>query len=510
MNLTENLHHIKRGQKLLFTLIARVILFALIVSIADSMAYASDSDNLTLKEIEYDVEVRANFAGGENTPFWLVSNLQGLGSPVLNNGWVRGRVSKNLNPDKKFSWGAALDLVGGWNVTAPFSIHQLYGELKYRSLYIFAGAKEIWGIYNNHRLSSGNLLYSGNAMPIPQIRIGTYDFANFWGCNGWFSVRAYLAFGKFTDSKWQKSWVEPGGNRTEGVLYNSKGLWLRGGNIEKFPLTVDVGIEMATQFGGTVYNYGNIIKMPEKFIDWIKAIFPFSGGKNTPMEEQTNIQGNMLGAYNIALRWIPKADWSIKGYFEHYFEDHSQMTFEYGWKDGLWGIEAKLPDNRIVSKIVAEYIYMKDQTGPINHDWTPEIPEQVSGNDNYYNHYLYCAWQNWGMSIGTPLAISPIYNKNHTLTIYNTRFIAWHFGLEGNPIESLDWRLLLTTSQNWGTYLYPFKNVLNNFSGLVEVNYHPQKLKGWYARGSLAWDKGELLGNNFGVMLSIGKVGFIK
>ena len=219
----------------------------------------------------------------------------------------------------------------------------------------------------------------------------------------------------------------------------------------------------------------------------------------------------MVGAYNIAIQWIPQSDWRLKGYFEHYFEDHSQMTFEYGWKDWQWGIELTLPSNPFISKVVAEYIYTKDQTGPVNHDWTPEIPEQVSGADNYFNHHLYGAWQNWGMGIGTPLAISPLYNADHRLYIYDTRFIAYHLGIEGSPLKQLSWRSLFTVSQNWGTYRFPFPDVYNNFSGLVEVSYFAdKKLNGWWAKASVAWDAGKLLGNNFGVMLSIGKTGLIK
>lgn len=468
------------------------------------------SDSLN-REIIYTVESRATFSSGEYTPFWLVSNLQGLEAPKKNNGWVRGTLSKNINSSSKFSWGACADIVGGWNVPAPFNIHQLYGEIKYRGFFITAGAKEIWGSYNNPHLSSGNILFSGNAMPIPQVRIGTYGFQPFWGTKKWFSVNAYLAYGKFTDSNWEKSWVNPEFQRTEGVLFCSRGLWLRGGNKEKFPLLVDVGIEMGTQFGGTIYKDGEIIKMPTKFIDWMKAIIPIGGNEKTPVAEQTNVQGNMVGAYNIAIQWIPLSDWSIKGYFEHYFEDHSQMTFEYGWKDWQWGLEVKLPPNPFISNIVAEYIYTKDQTGPVNHDWTPEIPEQVSGGDNYFNHHLYCSWQNWGMSLGTPLALSPLYNSNHRLYIYNTRFIAYHLGLEGNPLPQLSWRTLFTFSQNWGTYMFPYPDVRNNFSGLIEFKYNPdKKLKGWWGKLAVAWDSGKLTGNNFGVMLSIGKEGFIK
>lgn len=462
-------------------------------------------------ELKYNIETHATFSGGANTPFWLVSNLYGLGSPDLNNGWVRGNLTRTLDADKRFSWGAGIDLAGGWNLITPFRIQQLYGELKYRSLYIMAGAKELPSYYNNRRLSSGDLIFSGNAMPIPQFRIGTYDFAPFWGTKGWFSVRAYLAYGKFTYSKWEKDWVIPGTDRTAGVLFCSRGLWFRFGNQKKFPLTFDMGIEMGTQFGGTIYKDRKAFKMPSGFIDWIKALIPLQGDEDTPVGEQTNVQGNMTGEYNIALAYAPTPDWKIKLYFEHYFEDHSQMFLEYGpWKDGLWGLELSFPKNRFVSKLVYEFVATKDQTGAVNHDWTPEIPQQVSGRDGYYTHYLYNAWQNWGMTIGTPLAISPIYNKDHLMTMYNTRFYANHVGIEGKPLDELGWRMLLTFTRNWGSYWRPLPKIMDNCSGLLELCYTPKWGKGFSAKGALAWDRGKLLGNNFGGMVSISYEGLIK
>lgn len=468
-------------------------------------AYSENNDS-----VSYLAEVRATFSSGENTPFWLVNNLQGLGSPEKNNGWVRGAVFKKIDTQRKFSWGAGLDLVGGWNAIAPFNVHQLYGEVKYRSLGLLLGSKEIWGDYNNPRLSSGNLLYSGNAMPIPQLRIGIFDYAPFWGTNGWFSVKGYVSYGMFTDSKWQKSWAAPDTKRTEGVLFHSKGLWLRGGNTDKFPLTGEIGIEMASQFGGESFKDGEVIRMPSKFKDWLKALFPVGGDNSTPIDEQINVQGNMLGAYNFALSWVPKEDWSIKAYFEHYFEDHSQMTFEYGWKDGLWGIEVQLPKNPIVSTFVYEYLNSKDQTGSVFNNTSESIPEQVSGRDFYYDHYIYSGWEHWGMGIGNPLAISPIYNKNHLIAFLDTRLTAHHFGIAGNPSKEFDYRILMSFSRNWGSYGKPYPEVLNNFNGLLEVCYKPHKLKGWKASLGVAMDGGQLLGKSFGVMLTIGKSGFIN
>lgn len=474
-------------------------------------AFHTEASSILPDSLSWSVQSRATFSSGENTPFWLVSNLYGLGSPQLNNGYLRGKVLLPLNPEKKLSLGAEADLVGAWHLPGAFRIQQLYADLKYRKLWLSIGSREFRAKYNNHRLSSGDLLFSGNALPIPQVRVGTFGFAPVWGTKNWFSVNIYLAYGMFTDSNWQKNWVVPDGDHTSNVLFCGRGLSFRIGNDKVYPFTFDVGIEMGTQFGGTVYKDGRIIKMPTGIIDWLKAIVPLSGSDKTPDSEQTNVQGNMNGEYSIAIHWSPANDWHLKAYWEHYFEDHSQLTFEYGlWKDGLYGLELAFPKNPFVAKLVYEYVCTTDQTGAVNNDYTPEIPVQVSGRDGYYTHYLYGAWQNWGMTIGSPFAISPLYNRKHLLTLYNSRFIANHFALEGNPCKGLDWRFLISFTQNWGTYWRPLTRKMNNCSGLVEVTYHPASLKGFFAKGALAWDKGLLLGNNFGGMISLGFEGALS
>lgn len=462
--------------------------------------------------LRYEAELRATLSSGQNTPFWLVSNLQGLGSTEKNYGYVRGALFKDIDRDHRFSWGAGVDLVGGWRMASPFFVHQLYGEIRYRSLGAFLGSKEVWGDFNNPRLSSGGLLYSGNAVPVPQLRMGIFDYTPFWGTDGWLNVKGYLAYGMFTDSGWQKSWVAKDSKRTENVLYHSKGVWFRGGNPDRFPLTGEIGIEMASQFGGTAMEDGKLVRMKHGLSEWLKAFFPTYKTGETLLAEETSIDGNMTGQYTIGLQWTPRnAAWNVRAYYEHYFEDQSMMTFEYGmWKDGLWGVEGVLPHNRFVSRVVYEFLYSKDQSGAVNNNTSDKVPEQVSGRDNYYDHSLYTGWQHWGMGIGNPLMISPIYNSGHIMKFVSTRIIGHHLGIAGNPTDELDYRLLLSYSRNWGTYSHPLPDVLSNFNALLEVNWKPRRLRGWYGGVGFAFDGGDLLGRSLGFGLKIGKAGFIK
>ena len=473
--------------------------------------YAERKDSVVLR-----AEAVVSVGGGEHSPFWFANGNFGVGSIEKNNGYLRVSAVKPMNRHTRWDWGAGVDLIGGFRREAPFAIQQLYGEIRYRCLDLMIGQKEIQGVMNNPRLSSGNLLYGNNSMPIPQVRAGIFDYADIWGTKGWLGIKGYLAFGKFTDSRWLRNWVDDGAY-PQGALYHSKGLWLRNGNAEKFPLTFEAGIEMATQFAGTCkywhvtspYHPAELktLKMPSGLKAWWKALVPLGGDDSTGAGEINNVQGNFLGNWTFALAWTPKADWSIRAYYEHFFEDHSMLYIDYPWKDGMWGVEAQLPRNRFVSRVVYEFINSKDQSGAAYWDERPDLPIQVSGSDNYYSHYLYGAWQNWGRIIGTPFAVSPIY-ANHTLTLMSTRFQAHHLGFEGNPTDDISYRVLLSYSRNWGTYSHPLPEVESNFDFLAEVSWKPtniRALRGWEGNLSIGADGGRLLGGCFGVRIGVAR-----
>ena len=462
-----------------------------------------------LDSLYYRVEGEVSFSGGKHTPFWLVNNRQGLSSIEKNNGYLRGGIFRQIDNDKRFSWGAGVDIAGAYNFSSSFIIQQLYGEVKYRSLRLLVGSKEIQGQFNNPKLSSGNLLYSGNARPIPQIRLGMPRYTIVPWTKNWLSVKGYIAYGMFTDDNWQKDFISPGAVHTKHVLYHSKGLFLKVANPEKFPAWIEGGLEMAAQFGGQAIAGDRVTDMPNSLKDFFKVFFPTGGDSNTPITEQVNIYGNHVGSWNLLAGWNIKPDLTAKVYYQHYFEDHSMMFFDYQWKDGLWGVEVSLPKNPIVSTVVYEYLYTKDQSGPAYWDHTPEIPEQISGRDNYYNHGIYTGWQHWGMGIGNPLIISPIYNNDGIIIFKNNRITSHHLGFMGQPFDELGYRVLMSYTKSWGTYDNPLDDVMKNVNGLVEVTYSPKKLPGASGTLSFGIDGGGLLGRSNGVMLTLRKTGWL-
>lgn len=483
----------------------------------DSIASASPDrkGSWRVDSLRWRGELAGSVSGGKNTPFWLVNNTQGLGSLEKNNVLLRASVFKDMDRTNRFSWGAGVDLVGGYRQQSPFAIHQLYGEIRYRCLDLMVGQKEIYGAISNPRLSSGNLLYSGNARPIPQVRAGIFDYADFWGCRGWFAIKGYIAYGMFTDSKWLRDWSNDG-LYPQNEKYHSKGIWFRGGNTGKFPLQVELGLEMATQFGGSCYwrnpNTGEIehLDLPGGIKSALKAFLPLEGGDDTIAGEQTNVEGNFLGNWMLALSWLPQgADWGVKAYWQHMFEDHSMLFFQYPWKDGLWGVEAQLPKNPVISNVVYEFLYMKDQSGPVYWDKTDKVPTQVSGRDQYYWHQLYGGWQHWGEIIGNPMILSPLYN-NGTLLLRSNRIVGHHLGFEGRPLDELGYRVLASYQRSWGTYKTPLPEVADSFNFLAECSWRPRRMAGWEGTLSVGVDAGDLLGRSVGVRLSISKTGLLR
>lgn len=141
----------------------------------------------------------------------------------------------------------------------------------------------------------------------------------------------------------------------------------------------------------------------------------------------------------------------------------------YDFKDWLLGAELRLKDATWLNNIVLEYMYTKYQGGPLYHDHTSAISDHISGRDNYYNHSLFTGWQHWGMVMGNPLYMSPLYNDDGTIRVRNNRFVAWHLGLSGDPSEQLHYRVLATWQRGYGTYDALYRDPRKTVSMLAEA-----------------------------------------
>lgn len=461
------------------------------------------------ENVQYSASLNASTSTGEVAPLWFTANRYGLGTDNTSFGYLRAGIQRNIEDDSLRNWkiGYGADLVGSTGMDRNIVLQQLYTDIQWKKILLSIGQKERQMEFKNNELSSGAMTSGINARPLPQIRLEIPEYISIPGTKGWIGLKAHLAFGIYTDNKWQKEFTQQIGTYSANSLYHSKALFLKIGNEQKFPLSLSGGLEVCSQFGGEiwgVYSSDGMSIDPHQKIGWGLKQFSnalFFGGDDITDGDFSNRAGNQLGSWHARLDY-KGSGWKAGLYIDHFFEDESQLFWQYGWKDMLIGLEVNLPKNRIINTLVYEHIGTKDQSGPVYHDATDNLPTQMSGSDEYYNHGLYGAWQHSGMTMGNPLLLSPLYNKGE-IYVFHNRINAHHIGLSGQPCNELSWRMLYTHEKSWGTYLFPLLNPMKGNFLLAELTYSPKKLNGLSITGSYGHNDGELLGNSNGAMLTI-------
>lgn len=472
------------------------------------------------ENVQYAFTAQGTAGGGDNAPFWFTNNRYGLGTTDNFSGLARVALWRTVETDSLWFWriGYGVELASPINSqNGYFCIQQAYADIEWKMLRLSLGQKERPSELKNPYLSTGGMTLGMNARPLPQVRLEMPDFWTVPGTKSIFSFKAHLAYGWYTDAKWQKKFNAGTNNiYTEGSMFHSKALFIRLGNREVFPLEVIGGLEMACQFGGTGWNLqqygggalGQGINLGGNL--WT-AFLP--GGGDVNDENYTNAAGNHVGSWHLRLDWIQK-NWSIGLYMEHVFEDHSQMFLQYGWKDMLLGLDVNLPDNPFLSALVYEYNSTMHQSGPIYHDKTEENSQQISARDEYYSNHIYGSWQTGGFVMGNPLLLSPIYNNyfGHTgkLSPQHNRVRFHHIGLMGRPASEWSWRFLYTHQYSLGTYMSPVYEPCSANYVLFETTYSPKWCRGLSMTASYGHNDGNLLGNSNGAMLTVRFNGWIN
>ena len=482
--------------------------------------------NDELSKISYEIQSSATASTGKYAPFWLVSNQHGMASLENNSAHLGMGLFRNFDEKKGLTWAYGAEIVGAWNYTSPFYLQQLYADIKYNCWELSIGSKERWSEGKHRRLSGGGLTFAPNAHPIPQVRFGINEYTTVpWLFGDWVQVKGHLSYGKYADREFITSHMAhaPRGTYyTSDILMHEKTAFLKIGNEEKSPLSVEIGLEMYSQFGGKFYIKRNGINdslrydIPHTYKEYLKALIPMAGGSDAPASDQKNINGNVLGSWHLAANYQLR-DWRIRLYYEHFYEDHSgllgyhkirrgEVVSYFPWYDGLYGLEIDLPANRVASTIVYEYINSRLQGGPIVNYWQ----DHLVGKDSYYNNSIYQSWQHGGMAICNPHHLSPLYAETATMNMPYTRIRSHHMGIEGSPTPQLGYRVMSSYTKHWGSYDDPLPEPKAQLSLMAELTYIPLQWQGWQLTGAFALDHSQLIGNNTGAMLTLRKQGFIK
>lgn len=508
--------------------LSKIILSALLMVVTATPTMAEYTLN-------YNAEIIGNAGSGDFAPYFMSSNVHGVITQPYST-LIKLDASNKYKLTERLSIYYGATVIGGYTSKTDYELYnpenknfgthkespsaawiqQLYLDVNYRSLFLTLGAKESGSKMLNDRLSSGDMTMSANARPMPGVRAGFIKPQNIPFTNGWVQISGELGYYKQIDSDWLENHYNYYNNFiTTDLWYNYKYCYFH--TKPSQPFSVTVGMQAACQFGGIMNTYANgewlsTVDMSPSFKSFYKAFIPGSGGTN--LGDQVYYEGNHVGSWDIMGRYRLKNNSEIKIYYQSPWEDGSGIGMMNGF-DGLYGIEYKSSnDKSIINGVVIEYINLKNQGGPIH--WAPNdkpgttIAEEATGADNYYNNYAYNGYQYYGMSLGSPVLKSPIYNTDGYMAFTDTRLWSLHLAIEGTPLKNWTYRAKFFYTDSWGTVFRPYSKIRNNTSAMLECVYSWHNLPGLNLKGQLAIDRGDLFGDNFGVLLSVSYRGLLK
>ena len=239
-----------------------------------------DTDSLGT-HLSYELSAEAAVGSGDWNAYQTVSNrYHTLG---LRSNTAVGRAALTLTHDfsKKYQMTAVADVLGTIHGDHKFYLQQLYVNFKLNHFFAEIGSREIEPILRSRRLSSGNIIESGNAKPIPQLRIGTDGFWTVPGLNKWLEVYFDGAYGKYIDGGYKQDVATTLQTTfTRGMWMHHKKLYLRSNSQKLFYGMI--GIDHFVQFGVQRYDFvdGQMVLIkdsPATIKDFWRALIPCDG-----------------------------------------------------------------------------------------------------------------------------------------------------------------------------------------------------------------------------------------
>ena len=435
----------------------------------------------------YTGEVSALSSSGQTAPTWMQANRNGEISSLPHSGNLSlGIVKPATRPNRWFDYDGAVVLSGRIAGVPSGNLKQAEGSGFFRALYahvrlyivdITAGIQPLTFDAGDPELSSGGLLFSTNAHPIPRISVGIDRWTAFPGLFGYVEIKGGVTHG----------WLADKNPYVSKTLLHHKYIGGRLGG--KLPVNISYEFHHAAQWGGYSVQYGDLGNNREAFRS---ALLVESGG--TMRNDQINAQGNHIGFQQMALD-IKGKGWKVSAYWQTIQEDGPIRFIGFGMnnKDGLWGVSATQTIWPFIQGVTYEFLNSTDQSGPF-HDRDGCV---YGGMDSYYQNTIYRqGWTYFGRIIGSPM-----------LSLNNSRVMAHHIGIRGD-IYSYRYRILCTYADNYGNYRAPVRS--HNTAVLIEVNKRVPQAWNLEFGIALAGDFGTQYGNQFGAMITIKKQGIIK
>lgn len=443
-----------------------------------------------------ELEVRGIYSKNGIVPFWQRSLNYGEipdTSPSIVS-IIRSYKKYDLN--KVVDWNYQFQLTNWNGDIQKTTLTEARIGAKWKKWEIWGGRKkEIFGI-GDTLLSSGFYSWSGNAIPIPKIQIGTIDYLDFF--KKWAGVHMTYSHGWF-DSQ----------GLIEGQYLHQKTLYGRLGKPNS-KINLLGGLNHQVQWGGRrrVPSPLGIDVFPSDLSTYFYVITLLKDrtivkiSDLTSEDDANNQYGNHLGSIDFAVKYNSGIG-AVMAYKQTPYESgriFSLVTAD----DGLYGISFKSHNrNSLLSNLVLEYLYTANQG------------QYISGIGKLFNvidpHYQFLegyfnnggqasTWSYMNKEFGTPLIVLDKYTKQGGGLYYSYNSVkSIYMGIGGN-FKTIQWKFKFSNSNHGypGLPSYQFINQISTYASI-------QKLinKKIIVNMSFAQDKGERFENSNSYMILI-------
>ena len=438
---------------------------------------------------EFKVNFNSYMSSGNNLPFWFTSNQNGAFTSengyyqLLRVGFEHGLLSDST---KNWDFNYGTTMIAGVGDKADLQLNQYWFGARYKWLSVKIGARNDSIRFAGLSHSNGNMMWSGNARPLPGVTFSTNGYILLFSQNKWFTFKALYEENFLNDER----------DMTNAMLHH-KYLYNKV-TLKNWSFTL--GLDHWVYWGGTSRTRGST----PGFQYYPRYVFGLKGGDNSSVSDIKNVSGNTIGMHVLEVEKNFGGN-RITFYWNHPFEDRSGLEMA-NWRDGIWGLHYKgKKRNAFVSDIVYEFMSTLDQSGP-NHLIPSSVPGVFTGRgrDNYFalgvgvSDWFYSSGHVFNNKMmGTPLFIPVIGADGRSKGFDNTRIEMHHLGIGGTIINRLTWRSRLTWSRSHGTYEKDYPVPLNQFSYLAEGRYQLLRLPLSFNLG-VAGDIGDRFEKRFG------------
>jgi hypothetical protein len=427
----------------------------------------------------YYASFRSYASGGRELPFWFRSNQNGT-LPVANNftqllrtGFYRNLSAENSNP---WDYFMGAELVAGYAGKPYFQPNQYWLGGRYRWLVVKAGAMADPLRYGGLSSTNGNLDASGNSRPVPDISLSSNGYVPFPYFGSPVSWKAHYSEGVL----WDNGYLQK-------ARLHHKNLYFKVDLPTEW--SIAAGIEHYVFWGGVSPSDGKISVRWGEYLYFVSGIRLGSGSKGGA---GVNLPENHLGIYSMEIckRWQGN---HVAFYWNHPFENRAGLELANA-ADGLFGIHLKRnEDFPYLSEVVYEWMNTFGQG----------YNSTTGSAQDYFNDQTYrSGFTHFAQMMGSPLFVPKLNTEGGAAGFPNNRIRMHHLGLKGGLLTNLDWKLMLTFSNNQGSYDAAFPATVGQFSFLSELNYQLPHLP-LQVSAAVAGDSGKLNEGHAGVYLGI-------